>query len=366
MSSLLKDIYHEAFFTELAEQLGDVMPGFKQQAFIQAIFDEHWKGKELKERIRHSSTVMHRFLPASFPEAAGIICKTIQACRKKGVTGGFAHIIFPDYVEQYGLEHFPEAVKAMEFITQFITCEFAVRPYLLRYEKAMYAQMLKWSTHPNEQVRRLSTEGIRPRLPWGKGVPSLKKDPAPIWPVLENLKQDPSETVRRSVANNLNDIAKDHPELVLKRIKQWKGLSPETDALIKHGCRTLLKQGHPEILKFYGLHKSAHFTISGFRVETPVVRQGDALQFSFRLTNTDRKPQTARIEYAMYYLRKNGQLSKKVFKISERKLAGGEVLQLTRKQSFRPITTRVYYPGQQQVALIINGQEQTARSFDLI
>lgn len=363
MSSLLKDLYNDRFFNQLEKALSAVYPAFNATEFRKTVYDKEWKQKELKQRVRHISTVLHKQLPEKFASATTIIRKSIQYLQEQGTGGGFEYMIFPDYVEQYGLDHFDESVTAMEFITRFISCEFAVRPFLLRYGARMHTQMLHWSLHPHEQVRRLATEGIRPRLPWGAGVPSLKKDPSPVWPVLENLKQDPSETVRRSVANNLNDISKDHPDAVLKLIKQWKGLGKETDTIIKHGCRSLLKQGHPGILKYYGLDKTGQFSIAAFRVETAIVKSGAALQFSFVLKNNDRKKHTARIEYAMYYLRKNGTHSKKVFKISERTMNPGEELNISRKQSFRPITTRVYYPGTQRVSVIINGAEQQIKDF---
>ena len=139
-------------------------------------------------------------------------------------------------------------MKAIEFITQFITCEFAVRPFLLKYGDKMMNQMRAWSLHKSHKVRRLASEGSRPRLPWAMAIPALKKNPMPVLTILENLKNDPSESVRRSVANNLNDISKDRPGMVLKIANAWKGQNKETDAIVRHGCRTLLKHGHPEVL----------------------------------------------------------------------------------------------------------------------
>jgi hypothetical protein len=193
-------------------------------------------------------------------------------------------------------------------------------------------------------------------------LPALKKDPSAILPLLENLKNDPSEWVRRSVANNINDIAKDHPDLVIGLAKKWKGISKETDAIIKHGCRTLLKQGHQEILKHYGLDGS-RAEISGLTVLTPLVRTGDSLEFSFVLRNLEPSAQTIRVEYGIYYLKSNGLLSKKVFKISEKVYPENAVVTILRKQSFRLITTRVFYPGIHQLSVIVNGEEKCFDTF---
>jgi 3-methyladenine DNA glycosylase AlkC len=236
---------------------------------------------------------------------------------------------------------------------------------LLHYYKPTLSRMLHWSGHEKYQVRRLASEGSRPRLPWAMAIPALKKDPTPVLPILENLKNDPHEIVRRSVANNLNDIAKDHPALVLQMATHWKGFSKETDALIKHGCRTLLKQGHPEILNHYGLSAKST-TLANFAITTPVVSVGNNLEFKFTIKNEQPGPQTIRIEYAVYYLKQNGTFAKKVFKIRERLFLANEEITLTRRQSFKPITTRTFYPGPHRLGLILNGEEKEIKTFDLV
>ncbi len=134
-------------------------------------------------------------------------------------------MVFTEYVENFGLEHYDISMSAMEFITQFISCEYAIRPFIIRYPGKAMKQMLQWSKHESLHVRRFSSEGCRPRLPWAMALPALKKDPTLILPILENLKDDSSEFVRKSVANNLNDIAKDNPDTVLGIVKRWQGNS---------------------------------------------------------------------------------------------------------------------------------------------
>lgn len=366
MSLLLKDLYSPAFYKSFTNVLAQVLADLNKQQFMNAIFDETFADKELKERMWHTAIVLHQFFPQDFAQAASLLEQLIVRLRENDTKAFSVEYMFlPDYIEMYGLNDFESAVKAIELVTQFTSCEFAVRPFILKYGDRMLQQMTTWSLHENHKVRRLASEGARPRLPWAMALPTLKKDPAPILPILKNLKNDPSEFVRRSVANNLNDIAKDHPEIVIGIATRWKGVSKETDAIIKHGCRTLLKQGNPAILNHYGL-KSENIVLADFTVATPEVSMGESVVFSFSLHNKNKTAQVIRLEYAIYYKRQNGLLSKKVFKISEKLYLPNEKVIVQRRQSFKPITTRRFYTGQQQVAIIINGKEEQAKPFLLI
>lgn len=365
MSSLLKDIYSEAFYQGFAKELKAVIPGFSPARFIKDIYTNDFASKELKDRMRHTANVLHRHLPGSFPTAAKTLhalCERLPGFRLP--SGSLALMFLPDYVERYGIEHYPEAVALFEKITPITSCEFAVRPFLIRYPDAMLQQMINWSSHSNHHVRRLSSEGSRPRLPWAIALPAYKKDPRPALPILENLRNDSSEYVRRSVANHLNDIAKDNPAVVQEIARAWKGVSPETDALIKHACRSLLKQGDGAILELYGLSPK-HILVNDLK-HTRKLSMGNSLDFSFTLTNSHKKPVTVRVEYALYFLRQKDKYGKKVFKISEKTLNGGETVTVKRQHAFRPITTRVYYTGEQRLSIIVNGKETEAVSFKLL
>lgn len=364
--SALKDAYSPAFYQNFAKLMAEVLPDFDQQQFLSLIFDERFDQKELKERMRHTTLVLHPFLPTDFGLAMDAIEKCIVLIQQKSAfANSLAYIFIPDYIEVYGLDEFEKSMKAIETVTQFISCEFAVRPFLLKYGDQMMQQMLKWSHHPNHKVRRLASEGCRPRLPWAMAVPALKQNPQPILELLENLKNDPSEWVRRSVANNLNDISKDHPKIVLEIARRWKGHTKETDAIVKHACRTLLKKGQSEVLELYGL-EGTKVGYDHFKILTPQVRVGENLLFGFQLVNLHDQKLKVRIEYAIYYRLQNGKLSKKVFKISERDFLPAETAELVRKQSFAPITTRKFYKGQHQLSLIINGEEKQILDFELI
>lgn len=365
MSAPLKDMYSPLFFERFSKVLAKVLPGFDKKQFTEQIFTDAFQEMELKERVKHTTSVLHDFLPGKYAAAVKVIGQLIDVMRKDGFgEHNFVFMFLPDFVETYGLDHYKDSVKAIEMITQFISCEYAVRPFILKYGEPMIAQMTAWSLHPDKHVRRLASEGCRPRLPWAMALPALKKDPSPILPLLENLKNDPEEYVRRSVANNLNDIAKDHPAVVLRIAARWKGISKATDAIIKHGSRTLLKQGHTDILKFYGLD-SRKLDISAFTIITPEVNTGAHLEFAFDISNSHKQEQVVRLEYAVYYRKQNGELSRKVFKISEKIYRPGEKISVVRRQSFKPITTKKFYPGEHQLGIVINGAEKARGSFVL-
>lgn len=363
--ALVKDVYSVEFYRQFLDVAVKVIPAINKEEFLRKIFDGEFENKEWKERMKHSTAVLHSYMPEKFSKAAKLLENlTVKLKKEKWEGYSIAFMFLPDYIETRGQEDLESSVKALEVVTQFISCEFAVRPFLVRYPKPMLKQMLLWSKHESHHVRRLASEGSRPRLPWAMAIPALKKDPSPILPILENLKKDPSEWVRRSVANNLNDIAKDHPDTVLHIARKWSGTSRETDAIIKHGSRTLLKAGHAEMLKHYGLD-SRNIAVRNFRILTPEVGIGDNLEFSVVVENKATRNQTVRLEYAIYYNKANGQLSKKVFKISERVYAPGEKVNVLKKQSFRPITTKKFYPGKHKLSVIVNGEEKAIKTFEL-
>ncbi len=378
MAEPFKNMYNKPFFDRLMKDLKLVIPDFDAREFVSQVMDEEWENKELKQRCRHITTVLKKFLPVDYKEAIAKILELLDHVKsarpdfsriddkKFGLTLEYGAIL-DNYVEQYGLDDYGTSVKAIEKITQFTSCEFVVHPFIIRYPDKMMKQMLVWSKHEHWGVRRLASEGCRPRLPWAMALPDLKKDPAPILPILENLKNDPARFVRLSVANNLNDISKDNPQIVIDLVKRWKGESKEVDWIIKHGCRTLLKQGNPEVMKLFGFDcMGENIRIEDFRILTPVVKVGNSLEFSFNLLNGNHRKTKIRLEYGIYYQKANGTLAKKVHKISEKEYAGNSTTQITRRHSFRVVTTRKFHPGLHQVAVVINGNEFEKHDFELI
>jgi 3-methyladenine DNA glycosylase AlkC len=376
MAELLKNLYNKDFYLTLSQHLKACLAhsydqnftelAFNEQAFMTLMLSDNFDALELKERMSHTNSVIHKFMPTDFSHAADILVKLIASLTKAGISEGSVEYMFlPEYLETYGINHYQKSVGVMEEITKFTSGEFAVRPFLVKYPEKMLAQMILWSQHEHHMVRRLASEGSRPRLPWAIALPEYKKNPTDILPILHQLIDDPTEIVRRSVANNLNDIAKDNPQVVINFVKQYLNKSEQLDRALKHACRTLLKQACPETLALFG-YDSTGIELTEFDVITEQVNFGGYAQFSFALKNTSTLSKKIRLEYGLYFLKKNGQLSKKVFKISERILAAHETHQVHRKQSFKAISTRVYYAGTHQVSIILNGKEFAPKNFELL
>jgi 3-methyladenine DNA glycosylase AlkC len=363
----LKHIFTYELLENYAARLRQCWKPFPEKAFLASVFDEKWEQAELKERMRHISTCLRAHLPGDYPKATAILLGSVEKLlEEQGEKMVFEHGFIPDFVERYGLADPDCSLPALEKITRWTSAEFAIRPFLLHYFDRVCRQMLDWSLHESAYVRRLSSEGFRPRLPWGMGIPVLKKDPAPILPVLENLKADPAETVRRSVANNLNDISKDHPSLALKIAQQWKGISGETDWIVRHACRGLLKKGDPTALGLFGFDATiAHVEVSQLSCDA-VVPIGGVLAFSFLVKNKSAQAADLRLEYFIEYLTSTGKVSRKVFKIKELNAKSGEAEQFKRHQRFTDFTTRKHYPGMHRIGILVNGKEMAGRAFEVL
>lgn len=375
MAELFKNMWNEQFFAGFTKALESIIDDFDEHLFLSQVMDDEWENKEFSQRGIHLSGVMKSILPTDYNSAIAKILELISHIRETGYWKSVEETqfglsleygILAGFVERYGLDDYETSVKAIEEITQFTSCEFTVRPFIIKYPQQMMKQMLIWSEHEHWAVRRLASEGCRPRLPWSMALPNLKKDPLPILPILENLKDDTFEIIRKSVANNLNDIAKDNPHIVINLARKWQGKSKDIDWVIKHGCRTLLKQGNAEVLEIFGLNTVKNISIQDFQILTPQVNIGESLEFSFNLVNSNNEKAKIRLEYGLYYQKANGTLSRKVCKISEKEYAGNSITPITRKQSFRVVTTRVFHLGLHQVSAIINGKEFERCDFELV
>ena len=361
MPEALKDqLYSRSFFERLADDFVEYHPGFPAGAFLDAVFDDIWPSLELKERMRHSTLCLQRVFPLPYQEAIELFKKVIRA--KDG--DGFAKMLFPDYVEVFGLDDLEISLDALKHFTPYASGEFAIRPFILKYGHSVIARMREWVEDENHHVRRLASEGCRPRLPWAVALPALKKDPTPILPILESLKADPSEFVRRSVANNLNDISKDNPDIALQLARRWKGQRPETDWIVKHGCRTLLKKGVTEALTLFGFEGPGHVRVSELSLDKKELPIGGELRFSFTVENNSPHPALLRLEYTVDYVKKTGKTSRKIFQLTERTFPSGES-RMERKHSFQDLSTRKHYPGSHLLRVVVNGQEQARAVFDV-
>jgi len=366
MATPLKELYTPQFLAGFTTYLKQVLPDFPDRIFTDRVFSADWLQLELKGRIRRISTLLEKLLPGTYERQLHAIVTTVRLmlARPPG-KHSIEYLFLPDFVEQFGTSHPELSLDAMEEITQFITCEFAIRPFLLKDQGAVLRRMMRWTKHAHPAVRRLASEGCRPRLPWGTGVPALKKDPSPILPILEALKEDSSDSVRRSVANNLNDIAKDHPLLVVGIARQWKGQSEHTDWILRHGCRTLLRLADPDIFALFGLQQDVCCSVTELHLHSKTVRIGEILEFSFMLIPGAPFPVRLRIDYIIYYRKSGGRHGIKIFRIGERQFEPGRSRSFKRKQSFADMTTRRHYPGTHRLAISVNGKEMSSIEFEV-
>ncbi|MDO8834770.1 MAG: hypothetical protein Q7V01_04205, partial [Vicinamibacterales bacterium] len=339
--------------------IGAYDPSFERARFFARLDDGTWDALELKGRMRHAAEALGETLPRDYERALAILLAV------ESRFSGFDHLLFADFVERYGVDHFETSMAALEVLTR-TSAEFAVRPFVRRYPERAFARMLAWTRHSSEHVRRLASEGCRPRLPWGTALGELKRDPSPILPILEQLKDDPSEYVRRSVANNLGDIAKDHPDLAVDIARRWMEQSAARRPLVKHALRDLLKKGHPRGLKLFGVGGLASVAVERLAVVPARVPLGGTAALHVALRSTGRVRQRLRLEYAVTYARPGGRTGRKVFQIGESELAAGATLTLSRRLSFADRTIRTHHPGAHTVTFVVNGKAMQNAVFRLV
>lgn len=355
----LKESYNQSFIEQLALQLKNNCVQFLADDFINSIKENKLEEKELKERMRLITQKLNEFLPFSYSKQITILKKVAPHF------GGIQGFVFSDFVETYGLDDFSVSINALEHFTQYSTAEFAIRPFFLKYPNETLQQMIVWSRHSNYHVRRLSSEGARPKLPWSFPLKMFMIDPSPVIPILQNLKDDESEYVRKSVANHLNDISKTHPKLALDLAKEWHGKTNQTNRVVKHGLRTLLKLGDKNALKIFGFNDASHLNILKMSLSPSKIAIGDELFFDFEVKNDSLKTRNVRLEYKVDYLKSNGNWSSKVFYVTELELKKNQSKTFNKKQSFRDMTTRKHYSGKHSIAILVNGEEKKKLDFFL-
>lgn len=360
MADRLKDQYFQpSFVNDLADKLVMNYASFDTSAFKKSIYDKSWDDKALKEMMSHISLALRQHLPSEYNEALAVLRNVAIHYQ------GFDGMIFPDFVGCYGVDYWNESLEALELFTQYSSGEFAIRHFILKDEKRAMKKMLEWSKHKNHHVRRLSTEGCRPRLPWAMALPSFKKNPDLILPILNNLRDDPSEYVRKSVANNLNDISKDNPSVALKIAEKWLVRSSrETQWIVKHGFRSLIKAGNPRALELLGF-KSGDIKIADLQLSPGRLKLGGVLKIKFSLTNNETTKANLVVDYILHLMKSNGTTAPKVFKLSTVVLEGNETASFSKNHPIKPITTRKYYAGTSSVEILVNGQRLGHASFQL-
>ncbi|MBB4572050.1 DNA alkylation repair protein [Rhizobium lentis] len=363
MPEPLKNLLHDALIGDMADRLAANAPSFEKARFVKLATDG-LVALELMERSALIRDALFATLPEDFPEAAAILKASLPASGRPGLTGW---MLLPvnQFIAARGPNHFELSLDLLKALTPHFTAEYGIRPFIHRDQQRALAIISGWIGDPDQHVRRLASEGTRPRLPWAMRLPELIKDPAPILPILTALMDDPEDYVRRSVANSLNDIAKDHQDLVATFIAcHIKGASSERRRLLKHASRTLLKKGHTQALANFGFAAAASLQCE-LRLVKGEVMFGEGLDFAIRVTNGSKAAQSVMIDYAIHHVKADGSLSPKVFKCKTIMLAPGQSQAIERCHAMRPITTRRYYPGQHRIAILVNGAESASQSFIL-
>lgn len=364
-STAFKDIMSPSLVKQIAANLKAVQPGFPVARFVKQITPQ-LPDLELKGRVGAIRTAMRDHLPGEYPDALALMLKSMDIPFAPDFRHpGFFFYPHAEFVEHYGLDHFEDSMAAIYTITKRFTGEFAIRPYLVAEPKRTLAVLDEWTRDPSEDVRRLVSEGTRTRLPWSSRLPQFIEDPKPVLRLLEKLKADASLYVRRSVANNLNDITKDHPDLVVERLSKWnRTAGKETKWLIRHALRSEIKAGNPKALSLLGF-SAPEVSVKDFAVRPRSIALGEPFSFSFSLRNKSKEPQALLIDFALHLLKANGERKPKVFKYTKVKLAGGEVRTFEKNVTLRPISTRKYYAGEQEVELLVNGESFGRQGFEI-
>ncbi len=361
---LLKDIYSDEFFKKFIAAILKKMPTFPEKEFLKFIRNEEWENAALKQRASRIATALFQFLPNNFHENVLFIRDCIPEWEKSGFKKQNLEFIFlPEILSTYGISEPEFSLNMLEIITDFVSAEFAVRYFMLENEALVLAKMTSWTQHSSENVRRLASEGSRPRLPWGIALKTFQKNPLPTLPILRSLYADESEYVRRSTANHWNDISKDNPEIFIAELKKEVGQNAQKDALFKHAARTLLKKGNAEVLQCFGMEKKSTSTVGNLTVSAKRLRKGETLDFSC-LVRAE-KSEKIRLEYAVCYQKSGDKTSRKVFQIFEKYFEQGEEKNIAKKISFRDLTTRKHYAGEHRLEILLNGDVKAECVFDL-
>jgi 3-methyladenine DNA glycosylase AlkC len=339
----------------MGEAFQEVYPAFNVKRFEK--LHSQLSPLELKARVLLLKDGLAQELPANYPQAM----KIIQSVIKNGKLSGFQLWPISEYISQYGLDHFKLSFAAMIDLTKVFTSEFAIRPFLLKDHEQCLKLLLPLASDKNAHVRRWISEGSRPILPWGGKIPAFIKEPALTLPLLEKLKYDGELYVRKSVANHLNDISKNHPDLVVKLLKKWNKETPVEHAekiqwITRHALRVLIKKGHTGALKLMGAGENCDLKFQHFKLSEKKYRTDEVLEFEIAFNSTSKKSQKLIVDYVIDFVKANGKHSPKVFKLKTLEIAPGEKIVLSKKHSLKKITTMTFFNGEHFLSIQINGK----------
>jgi 3-methyladenine DNA glycosylase AlkC len=359
MAEQLKEMFNIAFYQQLAHQFNKADKHFHPDKFVQEVIAD-LPQLSLNQRLRNTSVMLKKHLPDDYKKALEVMYKVIPHLKT-----GYTTLVFPDFVGLYGHDDFDRSMQALKYFTSFGSSEFAIREFLKRDFNRSIKVMQQWATDKDPHVRRLASEGSRPRLPWSFKLDEVIKHPDKTLPVLEILKADEELYVKKSVANHLNDISKDNTDWMLRVLKRWDDKDPNTLWIKKHASRGLIKKGNVASLSLFNFEKNTQIKIEKFKLDKPLIKLGEAVQFEFDLVSQKNKSQKLAVDFKIYYVKKNGELFPKVFKLKELELPADKKIHIIKKHLFKDFTTRKHYSGKHFIEIIINGVPAVKNSFEL-
>lgn len=364
----MKAYLSESVLETLAQSLKGAHPAFDVDAFMAHLLPGY-DDLGIKDRAYRGAEALKQTLPEDFSQAVDLLIASLPApfpdetniSRK-----GFCYWVYTSFVELYGLDHWESSMKGLAAFTQRFTSEFGIRPFLQQHPQQTFAQIRDWATSESLHLRRLASEGTRPRLPWGAKLPPYLEAAMDIMPILHLLHNDPSLYVRRSVANHLNDLSKTHPEVVVAHLQTWnKRPEAHTQWVTRHALRTLVKSGYPDALALLG-YNGDNLDIQTFSITPSQVSIESSAQLALHVCHIGETPQSYVIDFVVHFVKASGKSAPKVFKWATPSLQPGEILHLSKKVPFLQRSTRKLYPGLHRVDLQVNGRKMAEVQIELL
>jgi 3-methyladenine DNA glycosylase AlkC len=360
---LLKDqLFNKEKVTYLSNLLKKAYPKLNETTFKKDILNK-FPELELKERIYWITRNLEKHLPKDYQTTINIL---LQSLKEESEGGLFIFASYSDYVEANGCnkEHLELSLNALGEFTKYCSAEFAIRDFINKYPKETFQKIQEWSKAKNFHQRRLASEGLRPKLPWAKGITIDYKKATEI---LDNLFYDKERYVTRSVANHLNDISKIDPNFVLEILGKWEKLNKqnpkEMKYIIQHSLRTSVKRGHIETFNFLGYNSDPKIMINNLNIKRNKIVLGEAIEFSFNIIG--QSEENLIIDYKIIYPTPSNRHSEKVFKIKTTKIKNKETIEINKRHPFKKMTTKKLYSGNYKLEIQINGKIFDSTKFSL-
>ena len=366
----LREVFNSEMVIKLADNISSVWPSFSHKSFVDTIIP-NLSELSFGDRCSLIAETLHSNLPEDYPPAVQILIDALVPEAVADSPSGFnGFIVTPQclFVSRYGMDYFDASINALYEMTKRFTAEGDVRPFIEKYPEKTMAFLHRITKDKNPYARRLASEGTRPRLPLCQRLPKFQKDPTPVIELLDKLKSDPNLMVRRSVANNLNDIAKDNPDVVVETLEKWQkeDTSKEMKWIISHSLRSIIKQGHPGALQLLGYSSNVELIVSDIDISNKKPAIGEEITFSFTITSKENKPCKLMIDYIVYNMKANRKQAPKVFKAVKKTIAPGQSISIKKKHSFIQRSTRKHYPGEHSIEIQINGKKFTKTDFVIL